>query len=120
MNIFLKCSNKNSVSALEDIKEILNRYNHTFTVSENDAKKDDEKVRECDLIITVGGDGTLLSMNHLAIKYNKPILGINLGRLGFLTAIEGNQLNDLCRFFDHPEEYEIKKHSLLFIMCKTV
>lgn len=113
MNIFLKCSNKNSVSALDDIKEILNRYNHTFTVSENDAKKDDEKVRGCDLIITVGGDGTLLSMNHLAIKYNKPILGINLGRLGFLTAIEGNQLNDLCRFFDHPEEYEIKKHSLL-------
>lgn len=113
MNIFLKYSNKNTVSDLEEIKEILTKYNHTFNVSENDAKKDDEKVSQCDLIVTVGGDGTLLSMNHQAIKYNKPILGINRGRLGFLTAIEGNRLNDLCRFFEHPEEYEIKKHSLL-------
>lgn len=114
MNIFLKYSNnKNCVSALEEIKNILDKYNHSFTVSENDTKKDEEKVADCDLIITVGGDGTLLSMNHQAIKYNKPILGINVGRLGFLTAIEGDQIDNLCRFFDNPEDFEIKKHSLL-------
>ncbi|MBQ9845760.1 MAG: NAD(+)/NADH kinase [Oscillospiraceae bacterium] len=114
MNIFLKFSNnKNCVSTLEEIKEILKKYNHSFELSENDVKKDDEKVAACDLIITVGGDGTLLSMNRQAIKYNRPILGINVGRLGFLTAIEGHQLCDLCRFFEHPEEFEIKKHSLL-------
>ena len=114
MKIFLKYSNnKNCVSALEEIKEILKKYNHTFFISENDVKKDDENVAQSDLIITVGGDGTLLSMNRQAIKYNKPILGINVGRLGFLTAIEGHQIDDLCRFFDNPEDFEIKKHSLL-------
>ena len=65
MKIFLKYSNnKNCVSALEEIKEILKKYNHSFFISENDNKKDDEKVSQSDLIITVGGDGTLLSMNR--------------------------------------------------------
>lgn len=114
MKIFLKYSNnKNCVSVLEGIKEILKKYNHQFSVSENDPKKDDENVAQCDLIITVGGDGTLLSTNRQAIKYSKPILGINVGRLGFLTAIEGHQIEDLCAFFEHPEKFEIKKHSLL-------
>ena len=114
MKIFLKSSNnKNCVDALEEIKNIIGRYNHTVKVSENDSAKDEDMVAGCDLIITVGGDGTLLSISHLATKYNKTILGINVGRLGFLTAIEGNQLDNLCQFFEHKENFEIKKHSLL-------
>ena len=114
MKIFLKYSNnKNCVAALEEIKTILSRYNHSFVLSEGDVKKDESAAADCDLIITVGGDGTLLSASRIAIKYNNPILGINVGRLGFLTAIEGNLMDNLCRFFDYPEEFEIKKHSLL-------
>lgn len=114
MKIFIKASrNKNCVSALDDIKSIISRYNHTYTISGESAEMDEEYVRECDLIITVGGDGTLLSMKTPAVKYNKNILGINVGRLGFLTAIEGHQLEELCCFFEHQDKFEIKKHSLL-------
>ncbi|MCL9682916.1 NAD(+) kinase [Legionella maioricensis] len=40
-----------------------------------------------DLIIVVGGDGSLLSAARMAIKVNTPVIGINRGRLGFLTDI---------------------------------
>ncbi|MCP0912797.1 NAD(+) kinase [Legionella septentrionalis] len=40
-----------------------------------------------DLIVVVGGDGSLLSAARMAIKINVPVIGINRGRLGFLTDI---------------------------------
>ena len=40
-----------------------------------------------DLIVSVGGDGTMLKSSKLASKHNVPITGINKGRLGFLTDI---------------------------------
>ncbi len=48
-------------------------------------KKDMGKSK--DLIIVVGGDGSLLSAARLAIQVNTPVIGINRGRLGFLTDI---------------------------------
>lgn len=47
----------------------------------------------CDLIIVVGGDGNLLSATRIAISNNIPILGINRGRLGFLTDVLPKELN---------------------------
>lgn len=41
----------------------------------------------CDLVIVVGGDGSLLGAARALAKYNTPVLGINRGRLGFLTDI---------------------------------
>ena len=50
--------------------------------------------RQCELLIVLGGDGTILSALDSAIPYDIPILGINLGRLGFLTELETNDIND--------------------------
>lgn len=46
----------------------------------------------CDLIIAVGGDGTFLSAARAAADFEVPLLGVNLGRLGFLTDISPDQL----------------------------
>lgn len=43
---------------------------------------------EFDLLIALGGDGTMLRAGHLCGPANVPILGINLGRLGFLIQVE--------------------------------
>ena len=48
--------------------------------------------RKVDFLISVGGDGTLLSVVRKSFKYDKPVLGINLGTLGFLTDISMEQL----------------------------
>lgn len=42
--------------------------------------------KEADLIVSIGGDGTLLQASHIAYEADKPLLGINTGHLGALTA----------------------------------
>ncbi len=47
---------------------------------------------KCDLVIVVGGDGTLLHSARVLAKHNTPLLGINLGRLGFLVDISPDNM----------------------------
>jgi NAD+ kinase len=47
-----------------------------------------------DLLICLGGDGSVLRHNHRAVNHGIPILGVNLGRLGFLTEFQGRQVLD--------------------------
>jgi NAD+ kinase len=49
------------------------------------------KAREFDLLIALGGDGTMLRAGHLCARYQVPILGINMGRLGFLIQVERDE-----------------------------
>jgi NAD+ kinase len=47
-----------------------------------------------DLVIVVGGDGTFLEAARSIVNWQRPILGINLGRLGFLTDIPAGQMEE--------------------------
>lgn len=53
----------------------------------------DKAVSVCDVLITVGGDGTIIHSAHVAAVCDKPILGINAGRLGFLAGLEKEELD---------------------------
>ncbi|MCX7098302.1 MAG: NAD(+) kinase [Methylococcales bacterium] len=46
----------------------------------------------CDLVIAIGGDGTFLAAARAIVEYDIPLIGINLGRLGFLVDISPNEL----------------------------
>ncbi len=52
------------------------------------AKEEADLYSHSDLLISLGGDGTLLGIGRRTARFEKPILGINLGTLGFLTAEE--------------------------------
>lgn len=49
---------------------------------------------DCDLLCVLGGDGTLLSALDVAISYDIPMLGVNLGRVGFLSEVEPDSLEE--------------------------
>lgn len=52
---------------------------------------------ECDIIIAIGGDGTILTASVFASDYNKPLMGINTGRLGFMASMERDELSSLSK-----------------------
>ena len=61
-----------------------------------------------DLIIVVGGDGSVLDASSLAIEKKTPILGVNLGRLGYLTEVEVDKLEMLSMLFEGAYSVEDK------------
>lgn len=65
----------------------------------------------CDIVVTIGGDGTMLHTARQTIRCQKPMLGINMGRLGFLTLIENDELDKLRRL--SKGEYTVEHRSVL-------
>jgi NAD+ kinase len=53
---------------------------------------EDALARDCDLVLALGGDGTMLGALRLAAPLGVPVLGVNLGRLGYLTEVDGERL----------------------------
>ena len=49
----------------------------------------------CDIAITVGGDGTIIHSAKYAAFYDKPLIGVNVGRLGFAADVEPDEINNL-------------------------
>ncbi len=74
--------------------ERLNLEDRVWVRSTSDIDPDASEARNTDLIITVGGDGTIIRAAGLAVLHAIPILGINMGRLGFMTELEANEALD--------------------------
>jgi NAD+ kinase len=53
---------------------------------------EEEFLRDVEMIMVLGGDGTFLGAGRLSLQRNIPLLGVNLGRLGFLTEIAVQEL----------------------------
>lgn len=74
---------------------------------------EEEVFKISDILITVGGDGTIIRYAKLAALHNKPILGINAGRLGFLANLEANQLHLISKLT--AGDYEVEKRMSLSV-----
>ncbi len=74
-----------------DVKILESKMEYSKTFS----KKDLEQISQNDIIISVGGDGTILRAAKAAAVFDKPILGINAGRLGFMSGLEKHELDSL-------------------------
>lgn len=72
------------------------------------------KNNEFDVLIAVGGDGTMLRAGHLCAPCGVPILGINLGRLGFLIQIERGEWREMLDRLFNGEAW-IEYRMMLYI-----
>ena len=101
-------------------KKIKINFFSAETKKANDALKNLKKkyknysIDKADVIVAVGGDGTILSALHKSIKYSKPIFGINRGEYGFLTNIYKNI--DLNKRLEKAKKTEM--HLLKMIATK--
>lgn len=71
----------------------------------------EEAIKECDMVVSVGGDGTFINSAKSALKYNKPVLCINAGKLAYLACFEKEDiplLTEICK-----GNYSIEKRMLL-------
>lgn len=72
---------------------------------------DSEKLSECDVLIAIGGDGTIIHAAHYVSEYDKPVLGINAGTLGFMAGLEKEELGLLKNLISG--EYEIENRMMI-------
>ena len=63
--------------------------------STHDAMEPDVDRKALDLIVGIGGDGTLMRAAHLAHELRVPVIGINLGTVGYLTEVEPDSVDEM-------------------------
>ena len=71
----------------------------------------DEFPPETDLIVVVGGDGSMLDASRKAVEFDIPLVGVNLGRVGYLSEVERDNIQILNRVF--TGEYKLEEKMLL-------
>jgi NAD+ kinase len=103
------------------IKEELFKHGVKLLVDESSAKNldcdgisFDVMCQKSDFLISLGGDGTLISLSRRSFAYDKPILGIYAGQLGFLTDIK---IEEIAGFLDSffLGDYRIDERMMLEI-----
>jgi len=101
------------------LEAIFNNYNIDVVLESKSAQMIslngntfDDICRDVDFIVTIGGDGTLLSTVRKSFDYEIPILGIHAGNLGFLADISMDELDDFVqKIVKH--EYKIDERAIL-------
>ncbi len=102
IGIIANLQKANADSAVKMLTEKLNAlelpYYYEMSLAlalESDIPALDEEtlLQNCDVIIAVGGDGTIIHTAKAAAFYNKPVLGVNAGRLGYMACLETGELD---------------------------
>ncbi len=90
-----------------EISRMIEQELHTLSVS----FLPNDQMEQADVVLVVGGDGTIMHAAKQAAVYNKPVLGINAGRLGFLAGLEPEEAHLLKKLVSG--DYEIENRMLL-------
>ena len=71
----------------------------------------DREIGTAEMLICFGGDGTILHMAKTATRHGLPILGVNIGTMGFMAELESAELHELARLVD--DDYIIDERMML-------
>ena len=72
---------------IRSLIETLDLHDRSWVAGVDEQDIDPDTLRSTALIVTAGGDGTIIRVNRLAAPYSIPIVGINMGRVGFMTEV---------------------------------
>ena len=121
IGIVVKKDQKDGDTSLPDsLLPILAKYTSEILIEEgSDIKnslltelKTDDFLKQIDLLIVFGGDGTLLGSARNILEYETPILGINLGAVGFLTDVNIDNFESIIQDILQGN-YDIEERSLV-------
>ena len=76
----------------------------------------DRELQNAEFVICFGGDGTILHMAKAATRKNLPILGVNIGTMGFMAELESTELDQLARLARN--EYTLDKRMMLDVVVQ--
>lgn len=123
-NVFISpnLKKKEIIFTTEQVCNILSKYNAKifmpYKASKMNIKKsnifytDDEKeIANCDFIVALGGDGTILQIAKTAAKYKIPLIGVNVGHVGFMSELEKGEIKLISNIFD--KKYKIENRMML-------
>ena len=74
----------------------------------------DRELQNTELVICFGGDGTILHMAKAATRHGVPILGVNIGTMGFMAELESSELDKLAQLAS--EDYKLDSRMMLDVM----
>ncbi|MBQ8539190.1 MAG: NAD(+)/NADH kinase [Ruminococcus sp.] len=96
------------------VKELINLTEHKNCIEYFDS--DEEVIKHCDAAITVGGDGTIIHNAKFSATYKKPMIGVNMGRIGFVAGLEYYEIAELKKLLSG--EFKTQKRMLLNVELK--
>lgn len=109
------------IPCVEKLVDILLSYKVTIYMCKSDSKrfKNDKIIftniedaaNHSDICFVIGGDGTILKAAKAILEYKIPILGINAGRLGFLSEIESHDISIISKLFEN--EIKVQQRTVL-------
>src|SRR5688572_13689643 len=93
VNLLTKELDKKRISYLVDSRAAkLVKSAYKRSLKPNSTASSNELVNKCDFIVSIGGDGTFLDTARLVGKKGIPIIGVNVGKLGFLAETSVKQI----------------------------
>jgi len=87
-----------------------------LNIDKSTISEDDEIYEKSDLIISIGGDGTMLATAFKTHIYDKPVLGLNIGKLGFLVETDVGQMGSVIEIIK-KKKYTIEERMVLSGNC---
>lgn len=121
ISIFPNFNNDGVLQTCEEICKELDKLGVEYSVAKCNESDEtgtlplffdtDELIENCDIVIVVGGDGTTLNVAKAASLHNKLTLGINAGRLGFMSGLERDELSLLNRLVS--ADYEVEERMMI-------
>lgn len=121
ISVFPNLNNNGVESLSRDVFDVLSKLNTAVYVSKDyeniffdcnlNYEENDNLINVCDVAIAIGGDGTTLNVAKKAAVHGKKVLGINAGRLGFMSGLEKDELSLLKNLVEG--RYEIDKRQML-------